>query len=59
MIQNILYILCHDGVHRRDVLGQLCHISLRPCVHVQLLCLLYEGVCTLSNTMSAVLNSQV
>ena len=46
MIQNVLYIFCHDRVHLRDVLCQLGHIALRPCVHIQLLCLLYESICT-------------
>lgn len=59
MIQNILYILCHYGVHLRDVLCQLCHVSLRPCVHVQLLCLLNEGICTLSKTLECSLMVQV
>lgn len=54
MIQNILYILCHDGVHFRDVLCQLCHVSLRPSIHVQFLCLLYEGICIPLKTLNAV-----
>ncbi len=45
LAKHVGNVACHDGMHFAQVLCELGDVALRPCVHVELLCLADECVC--------------